>query len=64
MGRGVETNEDGDAEHWVYPSPAGGEVSFIRPFYRPTIFRIAPVVPAVFANWSVLPGMLVYANPS
>ena len=63
-GRGVETNEDGDAEHWVYPSPAGGEVSFIRPFYRPTIFRIAPVVPAVFANWSVLPGMLVYANPS
>ena len=61
---GVETNEDGDAEHWVYPSPAGGEVSFIRPFYRPTIFRIAPVVPAVFANWSVLPGMLVYANPS
>jgi len=61
---GVETNEDGDAEQWVYTSPAGGEVSFIRPFYRPTIFRIAPVVPAVFANWSVLPGMLVYANPS
>jgi len=44
----------------VYPSPAAKGA----PFYRPTIFRIAPVVPVVFANWSVLPGMLVYANPS
>lgn len=44
-------NEDGDG---VYPSPAGGEVSFYGPFYGPTIFRIAPVVPAVFAMWSVL----------
>ena len=53
-------NEDGDAAPSVYPSPAGKGA----PFYRPTIFRIAPVVPVVFANWSVLPGMLVYANPS
>ena len=52
-------NEDGDAAPSVYPSPAGKGA----PFYRPTIFRIAPVVPVVFANWSVLPGMLVYANP-
>jgi hypothetical protein len=39
-------NEDGDAAQSVYPSPAGREVALLRA----NVFRISPVVPAVFAN--------------